>query len=324
MADKPKIAFYWCASCGGCEEAVVDLAENILPVVQAVDIVLWPVALDFKKKDVEAYPDGSIAVTFINGAIRNEEHIEWVEMLRKKSQLIVAFGACAHLGGIPSMGNLFSTEQLLEECYINVPSMDNPEKNLPETEVKIDGYELTIPAVLGTCRKLDQVIDVDYYLPGCAPTPKLIQTAVEAILSGKLPPKGSVIASNKTLCDECSRKDTKPEKLSLDDIYRPHEIIADNEKCLLAQGLLCMGPVTRGGCEERCVSVNMPCRGCFGPADGIIDMGSKYLSGLASIIDIKDEKDFRKFIEKLPDPAGIFYRFTMASSLLVRANKSKV
>jgi len=71
--DKPKVAFYWCASCGGCEEAVVDLNEDILKVVDAVDIVFWPVALDFKKKDVEAMPDGSIAVSFINGAIRLSE-----------------------------------------------------------------------------------------------------------------------------------------------------------------------------------------------------------------------------------------------------------
>ena len=56
MPDKPKVAFYWCASCGGCEEAVVDLAEDILTVVEAVDIVLWPVAMDFKKADIEARP----------------------------------------------------------------------------------------------------------------------------------------------------------------------------------------------------------------------------------------------------------------------------
>jgi len=57
---KPKVAFYWCASCGGCEETVVDLNEDILKVADAVDIVLWPVALDFKRKDVEALDDGEI------------------------------------------------------------------------------------------------------------------------------------------------------------------------------------------------------------------------------------------------------------------------
>jgi F420-non-reducing hydrogenase small subunit len=72
--SKPKVAFYWCASCGGCEEAVVDLGEVILDVVQAVEIVLWPVALDFKLEDVQAYRSNEIAVSFINGAVRNSEH----------------------------------------------------------------------------------------------------------------------------------------------------------------------------------------------------------------------------------------------------------
>jgi F420-non-reducing hydrogenase small subunit len=82
---KPKVAFYWCASCGGCEETVVDLNEDILKVVDAVDIVLWPVALDFKRKDVEALGDKEIAVCFINGAVRTEEQEEMVRLLREKS-----------------------------------------------------------------------------------------------------------------------------------------------------------------------------------------------------------------------------------------------
>lgn len=105
--SKPKVGFYWCASCGGCEEAVVDLAEKILDVVGAVDIVFWPVALDFKRSDVEAMPNNNMAVCFINGAIRSSEQQEMVELLREKSQLVVAFGSCAQLGGIPGLANMF-------------------------------------------------------------------------------------------------------------------------------------------------------------------------------------------------------------------------
>ena len=71
--EKPKVAFYWCASCGGCEETVLDLDERVLDVVAAVDIVFWPVALDFKRHDVEAMPDGSILAAFVNGAVRTSE-----------------------------------------------------------------------------------------------------------------------------------------------------------------------------------------------------------------------------------------------------------
>ena len=114
---KPKVAFYWNASCGGCEEAVVDLAEDILTVTDAVDIVFWPVALDFKKKDVKALQDNEIAVSFINGAIRTSEQEEMVNLLRKKSGLVVAFGSCAHIGGIPGLANFSDREEVFDYVY---------------------------------------------------------------------------------------------------------------------------------------------------------------------------------------------------------------
>ena len=124
-AMKPKVAFYWCASCGGCEEAVVDLAEDVLVVVEAVDIVFWPVALDFKRDDVEALADGELAASFINGAIRTSEQQEMAELLRRKSGAVVAFGSCAWLGGIPGLANLYSREEILERVYREVPSLAN-------------------------------------------------------------------------------------------------------------------------------------------------------------------------------------------------------
>ncbi|MEM2975826.1 MAG: oxidoreductase, partial [Candidatus Bathyarchaeia archaeon] len=71
--NKLKFAFYWAASCGGCEIAVLDINEKILDVVGLADIVFWPVAMDIKYKDVENMPDKSIDVCFFNGAIRTEE-----------------------------------------------------------------------------------------------------------------------------------------------------------------------------------------------------------------------------------------------------------
>ncbi len=322
--SKPKVAFYWCASCGGCEEAVIDLAENILKVVEAVDIVFWPVAMDFKKKDVEAMPDKSITVTFINGAVRLSEQEEMVKLLRQKSQLIVAFGSCAHLGGIPGLANFWDRESIFNRVYKTTPSTHNPEGIVPQEKVTIDGKELTLPKFYNTVYRLDQVIDVDYYLPGCAPPPDLVMNAVTAILEGKLPPKGSVLSPNKSLCDDCKRNETKPEKLTIKEIKRPHEVILDPEKCFLAQGVICLGPVTRTGCGARCIEANMPCRGCFGPTDQVIDQGAKFLSALASIIDVNDEKEIEKVIDTIVDPAGTFYRFSLPSSLMRRKRMASV
>jgi len=318
MPDKPKVAFYWCASCGGCEEAVVDLGADILKVVDAVDIVLWPVALDFKKKDVEAMADGSIAVAFINGAIRNSEQEEWVHMLRKKAGLVVAFGACAHLGGIPGLANFTNKAEIFDTVYGTLPIMDNAAKAVPMQSTSVGGNTLTLPDFWDSVKPLNRVIDVDYYLPGCAPPPDLIMGAVLAILKGELPPRGSVLSPNKACCDDCPRKDSKPDKIEITAVKRITTSIPDPEKCFLAEGYVCLGPATRSGCGSRCIEGNMPCRGCFGPMDGIYDQGAKFISAFASILSPKDDASIGAIMDTIPDPAGTFYRFSLPTSLLFR------
>lgn len=318
MADKPKVAFYWCASCGGCEEAVVDLAEDILKVVEAVDIVLWPVAMDFKRSDIEARPDKSIVATFINGAIRTTEQEEWVRLLRKKSQVVISFGACANSGGIPALANQSTKEAILKYVYEDCPGVDNPGKTRPLAKSEDGGHTLTLPELHGMVRSLDQVIDVEYYLPGCPPTPKIIMAAVLALLTGKLPPKGTVLSPDIALCEECKRKDSKPADLALTEFKRPHQVQIDPDKCLLAQGLVCMGPATRGGCEALCPAGNMPCTGCFGPTSRVRDQGAKFVSSVFSNIAPKEEKEIDAVLDGIPDPIGTFYRYGLSKCLLRR------
>ncbi|MCX7626520.1 MAG: hypothetical protein N2Z21_09990 [Candidatus Sumerlaeaceae bacterium] len=318
MPEKPKIAFYWCASCGGCEESVVDLAESILDVVAAVDIVFWPVAMDFKVKDVEAMPDKSILATMINGAIRTSEQEEIAHLLRRKSQYIIAYGSCAHLGGVPALANQFSREHILEYVYRKAPSVTNPAGTVPQPNWKDDGHQVTLPEFRHVVRALDQVIDVDYYLPGCAPSPKLLAAAVQALLKGELPPKGSVLAPDVALCDECPRKESKPTEVSFAEFKRPHEVIADPNLCFLAQGLICMGPATRSGCGAACITGNMPCTGCYGPPSRIKDQGAKILSSLSANVAAEDEKEIERILSGIPDPVGTFYRYGLARSLLRR------
>ncbi len=315
-SSKPKVAFYWCASCGGCEEAVVDLAEDILGVVEAVDIILWPCAMDFKKTDVEAMPDKSIVATLLNGAIRSSEQEEMAHLLRRKSQYLIAYGACAHMGGIPSLANQFPREQLLQYVYQDSPSTINEIKTRPARESKSNGHTVTLPELRNVVRALDQVVDVDFYIPGCPPTPKITQAAVGALLAGKLPPKGSVLAPDIALCEQCTRKATKPADLSFTEFKRPHLTQMDPDKCFLAQGVVCMGPATRGGCEAVCPSGGMPCSGCFGPTSRVRDQGAKILSSLCANVGAKEEPEIARTLAGIPDPVGTFYRYGLAKSLL--------
>jgi len=308
---KPKVAFYWCASCGGCEEAVVDLAEKVLDVTAAVDIVFWPVALDFKRADVEAMPDGSIAAAFINGAVRTSEQEEMAHLLRRKARVVIAFGACAQTGGVPGLSNLYDRESVLAAVYRESPSTANAEGVLPQTHYPVNGETLELPVFQERVRALEQVIPVDYSIPGCPPTPKLLADAVAALLTGRLPERGAVLAPDKALCEECPRRDSKPEKLAIQQFKRPHEALIETDKCLLAQGLLCLGPATRGGCEARCIQGNMPCTGCFGATSRVRDFGAKALSAVASLTGSNDEAEIPRILQSIPDPAGTFYRYSL-------------
>ena len=318
MAEKPKVAFYWCSSCGGCEEAVVDLAEGVLDVTKAVDIVFWPVALDFKRQEVEAMADGSLFATFLNGAIRSTEQEEMAHVLRRKSKLMVALGACSHLGGIPGLANQWDRRSIFDAVYKDAPSTVNPGGTMPQTNHGDNGRTLHPPGFYDTVRTLDQVVDVDYYIPGCAPTGKIIFEAVETLLSGTLPPKGTVLAPDRALCEECPRRETKADNLSLSEFQRPHRLIADEGTCLLAQGLLCLGPATRGGCGALCVRGNMPCTGCFGPTSRVKDFGGKTLSAVASMAAGNEDAEIQKTLATIPDPVGTFYRYSLPASLLRR------
>jgi len=296
----------------------VDLAEDILAVVEAVDIVLWPCAMDFKRADVDALPDKSIVATLLNGAIRSSEQEEMAHLLRRKSQYLIAYGACAQLGGIPGLANQFSREQILRYVYEEAPTMANEAKTRPAQQSRNNGHALGLPELRNVVRALDQVVEVDYYIPGCPPTPKITKAAVGAILTGNLPPKGTVLAPDIALCDQCARKASKPADLAITEFKRPHLTALDPEKCFLAQGVVCLGPATRAGCEAACTSGGMPCSGCFGPTSRVRDQGAKIMSSLCAQVAGKESQQIVATLAGIPDPIGTFYRYGLAKSLLRR------
>ncbi len=320
---KLKIAFYWAASCGGCEVAVLDIDEKILDVVQIADIVFWPAAMDIKYKDVEALEDNYIDITFFNGSIRNSEQEHMAKLLRQKTKTLIAFGSCAHEGSVPGLANLNDKAEVFDQVYIKDKSNVNPQSTVPKSETQVKEGTLKLPEFYDTVRTLSQVVDVDYYLPGCPPPVKLTAAAIDAIASNNLPPKGSVLAPPKAVCDECPRKrDNK----KIDRIYRVYEKEPEPEKCLLEQGILCMGPATRSGCGAKCLAVDMPCTGCGGKAPNVPEQGAAMITALASILGYDGvegktaytEKEVEDLISQIKDPAGTFYMYSLPASTLKR------
>jgi F420-non-reducing hydrogenase small subunit len=321
---KAKFAMYWAASCGGCEIAVLNINEKILDVDANFDIVFWPVAMDFKYKDVEAMPDKSITLCLFNGSIRNDENEHMAKLLRQKSVFLVAFGSCATEGCIPGMANFSSTEEIFEAVYEGV-STENPEHIRPQYSYDMPEGAITIPVFYPVMRTLEQVVDVDYFMPGCPPESHQIAAVIDLVIAAlkgeaELPPKGSVIgAGESTVCDDCSR--TRNVK-KIKKFVRIHEVEhVDPELCLLEQGIMCNGPATRNGCGALCPAVGAACIGCYGPAEGVLDYGARLMTAVASVIDSDDPDEIEEILDGLVDPAGTFYRFSLPNSLL-QASKS--
>jgi len=328
MLSKPKLAMYWAASCGGCEIAVANLNEKIIDIDANFDFMFCPCLLDTKYKDIEALPDKDILITLFNGAIRTAENEEIAFLLRKKSQILIAFGSCSHEGCIPGLGNLYNGKDILKTVYLDSPSIDNPSGIIPQPETDVLEGKLHIPAFYDKAKTLSQVVDVDYFIPGCPPEPEqiwnVISTVVEILNKGlPLPPKGAVLGVGRsTVCDECEKK--KQDK-KIKAFKRTYEFIPDKEQCLLEQGLICMGIATRSGCGALCPKVNMPCTGCYGPPEGVFDQGAKMVAALGSIIDIGDVKGLTEdeinkrvdeVITSIPDFAGTFYKYSLPGSIL--------
>ena len=335
---KIKIALYWAAACGGCDVSVLDSDEKVLNVGAMADIVMWPVAADGKEKDIEEMEDGSITVSLINGAVRNEENEHMVKLLRQKSKLVVAYGTCACFGGTPALANLVpgGSQEILDYVYNKTPTSaafceaypDKP--HVPQTEIQVPEGTLTLPQLYNRVKSLDQVIDVDYYVPGCPPTQETLGALLEAVVGlvykgVALPPKGTHIGVTKrTLCEECPRH---KENKRLDEIKEPYQVNVDPDKCLMDQGILCLGAATVGGCGAKCTRAGQPCRGCYGPTDKVTEHGASVFTAVASLFPILEEDPTCKedkiidVMSSVKDPLGYFYAYTMSKALIVRSVK---
>jgi len=305
-----RVAEEWLNACSGCEISVVDLGERLLKVLELVEFVHIPVLMDHKYfgqlgegKHIHI-PEADVGI--ISGSIRNTEHLEVAEEMRKQCKIIVALGTCATHGGIPALANSYENQEILERYY-STETTDKPDS------FPTDG----VPPLLDACYALDEKIKVDVYLPGCAPHPDQVFVGLAALL-GLMP----LALPDKSVCDTCPTiREGKGQVKQLQRfLHSPHygapDEPLDKMRCLLEQGFLCMGPVTKAGCGgdgvvPRCISARVPCRGCYGPVEQDGNQLLGMLNALASNgIDIKS----------LPEYASLL-RFSGAHHLLTPRKK---
>lgn len=276
-----KVASDWLNACSGCEIAIVDLGERLLTVLGLVQFVHIPALMDHKYfgqmgdgKHVDI-PEADVGI--ISGGIRNQEHLEVALEMRKKCKAVIALGTCATHGGIPALANSFENNDILSRYY-------STETTDPPDALPCEG----IPELLDASYALDEKIGVDIYLPGCPPHSDQVFEALVAFLEGRAPK-----LADKSVCDTCptirkGKGEVKTLRRFLQAPYQksPDEPL-DKMRCILEQGMLCMGPVTRAGCggdgvTPRCISAKVPCRGCYGPVQKESNQRLDMLNALAS------------------------------------------
>jgi F420-non-reducing hydrogenase small subunit len=217
------------------------------------------------------------------------------------------------------LANLSPVGEIVHTAF-NTITTDNANEIYPRTTFDVPEGELHIPKLEPILRPLDQVVDVDYYMPGCPPESHQIADVIDMlveVVNGKaeLPPKGSVIGvGHSTVCDECPRA----RNVKMIKAFKRIQDIApvDPTLCILEQGVPCNGPATRSGCNARCPQVGAQCIGCYGPAEGVMDYGARLITAFASVIEANTPEEIDKILDGIPDPTGQVYRFNLAGSLL--------
>jgi sulfhydrogenase subunit delta len=205
---KPRVAFFDFTSCEGCQLTVVDSLQYHPELLDVVDIV------EFREASSDRSDDYQIA--FIEGSCSRASDEARLRRIREQASIVVALGACAHLGGINAIRNRQDLQDVREYVYNG----------------RAHWYD-TYPA-----RAISAVIPVDVVIPGCPINGAEFIRVVKGLLQGRLlePP-------DYPLCIECKLKENV---------------------CVFHRGQICLGPITRAGCDAICPAYGTGCEGCRG------------------------------------------------------------
>ncbi len=169
---RPKLRFAttWFGGCSGCHMSFLDLDEWLFELAKYADVVYSPVGSDAK-----VFPE-NVDICLAEGAITNEENLEFIRKVRSRSKLLVSFGDCAVNGNVTAMRNPCATvDQILDRCYVQLADQSPQFPHEPGI----------VPPLLKYALPIHQVVPIDVFIPGCPPSSSDIQAALEELFTGK-------------------------------------------------------------------------------------------------------------------------------------------
>jgi NAD-reducing hydrogenase small subunit len=169
-APKIRVATVWLGGCSGCHMSFLDLDEFLIELVAKIDLVYSPVI------DVKEYPEG-VDLCLVEGAVCNEDNLEIIHTIRKRTKVLVSFGDCAVTANVPAIRNqlgLTNAESVLQRAYVEGAQANAAVPKEPGI----------VPPLLPQVLPVHEVVHVDYFLPGCPPPAERIKALLTQVLSG--------------------------------------------------------------------------------------------------------------------------------------------
>lgn len=291
MSEKIRLNTDWLCDCGGCHVAIVDLHEKILNVLDSIEILHCPVLTDIKD-----YPEAEIGI--LTGSIRTEHDKHAAEEMRRQCKTIIAFGTCAVYGGLHGAGLAHSREEIMDQVFKKSPTTITD--SIPHVEVT---------ELAKTVTPIDEVIDVDLYLPGCPPHAHFIFESLKTLIENRQPR-----VTQDSVCARCNRQMIKGDVKALKNSL---EGVADEKFCFLSQGYMCLGSATLDRCLAPCPNHGVACTGCAGPTMQILtepylDIRTEISDRMARLTAI-DADTIKAYMEKT---AKTQYAYAMATKMI--------
>jgi len=290
---KTRISTEWLSGCSGCHVAMVDLHDKLVNLIEEVEFVRIPVLLDEKE-----YPQADIGI--VEGAVRSEHDRKCLLKMRESCKKLVAFGTCAVYGGPSGIGWLYDRETILSKIYSDTATAaagDERPQGAPELEQSV------IP--------IDEVVDIDFHIPGCPPHPYYIALAIKTLIGAQVP-----AMPVKTVCASCERRMEKREGVVL---KRGMSYASEDDVCLLSQGVVCLGSVTLDRCQAQCPNKGVACAGCAGPSvDMITEPHIDLRTMIARRMSLLTGIEETEILAYLEDEAKTFYSYAMSSPTIYK------
>ncbi len=164
---KPIIATTSLAGCFGCHMSFLDIDDRLLDLIELVEFNKSPI------DDIKTFTK-DCDIGLIEGGCCNTENIHLLKEFRKRCKILVSFGECAIMGGLPAMRNDIPIKECLEEAYLSGPTTVNEDKILPNDE--------ELPMILDRVYPCHEIVKMDYHLPGCPPNAEMIWIVLHALI----------------------------------------------------------------------------------------------------------------------------------------------